>query len=187
MALTDKEQRFVEEYLIDLNATQAAIRAGYSPKTARQIACENLTKPHIQDAVTLAMQERSERTKIDADRVLAEYALIGLSDIRHYQITASGALSLVDGAPDYAARAVASVKQKYFYDEDGNPTGGETEIKLWPKVSALDSIARHLGMFIDRHRISGPDGGDLHVKHSADGQILDLLSSLSARLERPGK
>jgi phage terminase small subunit len=70
MALTDKQQLFVEEYLVDLNATQAAIRAGYSEDTARQMGSENLSKPDILDAIAAAKHLRSERTKINADYVL---------------------------------------------------------------------------------------------------------------------
>lgn len=68
--LTDKQKLFVDEYLIDLNATQAAIRAGYSEKTAKDIACENLAKPNIADAIAKAQQERSSRTLISADEVI---------------------------------------------------------------------------------------------------------------------
>ena len=70
--LTPKQQRFVEEYLIDLNATQAAIRAGYSRNSARQIGDENLSKPGIADAVAKAKRERSEATNIDAEWVLKQ-------------------------------------------------------------------------------------------------------------------
>ncbi|MBK0115629.1 MULTISPECIES: terminase small subunit [unclassified Delftia] len=70
--LTARESRFVDEYLVDLNATQAAIRAGYSAKTARSIACENLTKPHIGAAIAEARKQQQERTHVTADRVLAE-------------------------------------------------------------------------------------------------------------------
>ena len=70
--LTPKQQRFIEEYLIDLNATQAAIRAGYSRNSARQIGDENLSKPGIADAVAKAKRERSEATNIDADWVLKQ-------------------------------------------------------------------------------------------------------------------
>ena len=70
--LTPKQQCFIEEYLIDLNATAAAIRAGYSPRTARAIACENLAKPDIQEAIAKAKIGRSEATKIDSDWVLRE-------------------------------------------------------------------------------------------------------------------
>ena len=70
MSLTPKQARFVEEYLVDLNATQAAIRAGYSKKTARQVASENLTKPDIQEAIAAAQDDRSERTGITQDEVI---------------------------------------------------------------------------------------------------------------------
>ena len=70
--LTAKQQRFIEEYLIDLNATQAAIRAGYSGKTAGQIGGENLNKPEIQAAIAVAQAKRSEETAIDAAYVLRQ-------------------------------------------------------------------------------------------------------------------
>lgn len=80
--ITPKQQRFVEEYLVDLNATQAAIRAGYSRKTARQIGEQNLSKLDIQSAITKAREKRSERTQITVDRVLEEIARIGMGDVR---------------------------------------------------------------------------------------------------------
>lgn len=82
MALTAKQQRFVDEYLIDLNATQAAIRASYSKKTARQIADQNLSKLDIKAAIEKRMQSRSDRTGITQDKVLRKLAKIGFSDIR---------------------------------------------------------------------------------------------------------
>lgn len=80
--LTDKQQRFVEEYMVDLNATQAAIRAGYSPETARQIGAENLSKPYIQAAISIAREEQKKRTAVTADMVLLEIASIALADAR---------------------------------------------------------------------------------------------------------
>ncbi len=68
--LTDKQQKFVDEYLIDLNATQVAIRAGYSERSAKEIGCENLTKPNVVEAVRKAFKIRSKRTQIDQDYVL---------------------------------------------------------------------------------------------------------------------
>lgn len=79
--LTEKQKRFCEEYLIDLNATQAAIRAGYKEKNARSSACENLTKPDIQLYLQELMQKRSERTGITADTVIQELEKIALSDV----------------------------------------------------------------------------------------------------------
>lgn len=79
--LNPRQQRFVEEYLIDLNATQAAIRAGYSEDTARAIGCENLTKPDIASAVEAAMAERSKRVQVTADEVLRELVDVAFSDV----------------------------------------------------------------------------------------------------------
>ncbi|WP_103018119.1 terminase small subunit [Alicycliphilus denitrificans] len=82
LGLTEKQQRFVDEYLVDLNATQAAIRAGYSAETARQIGAENLSKPYIQAAISIARQAQQERTAITADMVLMEIANVALADAR---------------------------------------------------------------------------------------------------------
>ena len=78
--LTEKQKRFCEEYLIDFNATQAALRAGYSPKTAYSIGDENLRKPEIQSEIQTLIQKRSERTGISADTVITELAKIAFSD-----------------------------------------------------------------------------------------------------------
>ena len=82
LGLTDLQQRFVDEYLVDLNGTQAAIRAGYSAATARQMASENLSKPYIQVAVMDARKRQQERTQVDADRVVTEAWNIMLADPR---------------------------------------------------------------------------------------------------------
>ena len=96
---TVKQRTFIEEYLVDLNATQAAIRAGYSRKTAKEIGCENLSKPNIQEAIRVAMDERSQRTGVTVDRVLAAIAKIGFSDIREI-FTVSGKLCPITDLPD---------------------------------------------------------------------------------------
>ena len=72
--MTKKQKRFIEEYLIDLNATQAAIRAGYSPNNADKIGSELLGKTRVSDAIKTAMAERSKRTGVNADRVVQELA-----------------------------------------------------------------------------------------------------------------
>lgn len=82
MALTAKQAAFVAEYLIDLNATQAAIRAGYSEKAAKAIGAENLTKPDVQEALKEAMQARAERTEITQDKVLRDVEAIKLDAMR---------------------------------------------------------------------------------------------------------
>ena len=79
MKLTPKQARFIEEYLVDLNATQAAIRAGYSARTANRIGPENLSKPVIAEAIQIAQLARSERTQITVDKVLEDIELIKLN------------------------------------------------------------------------------------------------------------
>lgn len=81
MALTPKQQRFVVEYLVDLNATQAAIRAGYKPARAREQAYQLMRKPEVQDAIAKAMAERGKRTKVDADYVLQRLVEIDQLDL----------------------------------------------------------------------------------------------------------
>lgn len=151
MALTKKQKLFVEEYLIDLNAAQAAIRAGYSPDTAKEIGCENLTKPNIRNAIDKALAERSRRTGINQDRVLMELAKIALLNPANV-VDFNNATILEDAIPEDLA-AVASVKVKRFPTKEGE--GIEREIKFYDKNKALDAIGRHLGMFKDKVEVSG--------------------------------
>ena len=151
MALTKKQKLFVDEYLIDLNATQAAIRAGYSPDTAKAIGSENLTKPDISAQINKAMAERSKRTGVNADRVvmeLAKIAFINAVDV----INAEDATLKDDAAPEDTA-AIQSVKVKTFPTKDG--AGVEREIKMADKIKALELLGKHLGMFKDRVELSG--------------------------------
>ncbi len=146
--MTKKQKRFAEEYLIDLNATQAAIRAGYSPGTAKSIGSENLTKPDIQAYIAKAMAERSKRTGVNADRVvteLAKIAFVNASDV----IDADTATLKPDAAPEDTA-AIQSVKVKTFGED-----GLEREIKMADKLKALELLGKHLGMFKDKVELSG--------------------------------
>lgn len=151
MALTEKQKRFMEEYLIDLNATQAAIRAGYSPATAKDIGCENLAKPNIRARIDQAMAERSKRTGVNADRVimeLAKIAFINATDV----IDTKTATVKANALPEDTA-AIQSVKVKTSFSENSEMV--EREIKMADKIKALDLLGRHLGMFKDKLELSG--------------------------------
>lgn len=160
--LNDKQKRFCEEYLIDLNATQAAIRAGYSQKTAGQIGEQNLKKLEIQEYLQKRKQELQEVTGITQKRVLEEYAKIAFVDIRKFY-NQDGALKAITDLDDDAAGALAGVE---VYEEkvsdpdaDENVVAGSTKkIKTYDKVKALDSLARHLGMFKDTLRVDHSGG-----------------------------
>lgn len=146
--MTKKQKRFIEEYLIDLNATQAAIRAGYSPDTAYSIGNENMKKPEIKAKIDKAMAERSKRTGVNADRVvreLAKIAFVNADDV----IDADTATLKPDAAREDTA-AIQSVKVKTFGED-----GLEREIKMADKLKALELLGKHLGMFKDKVELSG--------------------------------
>ncbi len=143
--MTKKQKRFIEEYLIDLNATQAAIRAGYSANTAKEIGCENLTKPNIAEAIAKAMAERSKRTGINQDRViqeLAKIAFVKMTDI----IDSEGRIR--EDAPDEDKACIEAFKYKRSQTENGS--GIEREVKIASKLKALELLGKHLGMFTDK-------------------------------------
>ena len=152
--LTKKNEVFCEEYLIDLNATQAAIRAGYSVDSAGSIGSELLKKPEIRARSDKAMAERSKRTGINADRVLRELGRIAFVDPSDV-IDMTTAEVKPDATPDDRA-AIAGMKVKYVphkdFDENGDPIveqAIEREVKLCDKLKALELCGRHLGMFKD--------------------------------------
>lgn len=138
--MTKKQKRFVEEYLIDLNATQAAIRAGYKPDNAQQMGSENLFKPVISAEIAKAMAERSKRTGINQDRVLRELAKIAFVNAIEV-IDPETATVKKDASSDDTA-AIQSVKVKTFGED-----GLEREIKMADKLKALELLGKHLGMY----------------------------------------
>lgn len=154
--LTAKQRRFCDEYLIDLNATQAAIRAGYSPKTARFIANENLTKPNIQCRIQRLMKDRAERTGITQDKVIQELAKIGFADIKDFLSyrTALNVIGTRRGIPVVDAQQIIELKDSSEVDgrciqEVSLSQKGVLTFKLHDKMKALELIGRHLGMFKD--------------------------------------
>lgn len=149
--LTDKQARFVEEYLIDLNATQAAIRAGYSEKTAQVIGAENLSKPMIADAIAKARKKTSDKLEITRERVLIEMARIAFSDPRKMFDEDGQLLPIVDMDDDtVAAIGGVDMNMRSVRGPDGestNETEGVHKIKVWDKNSALEKLSKHLGLF----------------------------------------
>ena len=147
--LTAKQSTFVLEYLIDYNATKAAIRAGYSKRTARSIGSENLTKPVIGAKILEAMKERSKRTEIEADRILAEYASVAFSDMRDYMTFSDDGNVYVDwtNMPKDVTKAIAEITQEEYAEGKGRRK--KTSLKLHSKLGALNALAKHLGLFND--------------------------------------
>lgn len=143
--LTDKQQRFVDEYLIDLNATQAAIRAGYSVKTANEQGSQNLAKLSIQQAIAERMAERSRRTGVNQDRVvleLAKIAFVKMTDL----IDSNGKIR--EDATDDDLSCIESIKYKHSDTDTGYSV--EREVKVSSKLKALELLGKHLGMWNDK-------------------------------------
>src|SRR3954470_4583349 len=142
MPLNDRQARFVAEYLLDLNATQAAIRAGYSAVTGRQVGAENLSKPDIQAAIAEARAVRGRRTEVTADRVVLELARVAFGDPRRVMSWGLGGVTLRSSAElsDEEAAIVAEV------GETTTKEGGSLRVKTVDKLGALRLLAQHLGM-----------------------------------------
>lgn len=140
VAVTDKQERFCEEYMIDLNATQAAIRAGYSPKTANEQAARLLVNVSVQDRLAQLQAEQSRRTGVSADRVVRELARIAFANASDLIDPETASVKLDASRDDLAA--IQSVKVKTFGED-----GLEHEVKLADKLKALDLLGRHLGMY----------------------------------------
>jgi phage terminase small subunit len=174
--LAARQQRFVEEYLLDLNGKHAAIRAGYSPRTAEVQAAQFLRIPKVQAEVSAAQARRSQRTAITQDSVLREIGLLAQSDMTHYHIDDYGNLALRAGAPADAMRAVASLRKKILHTEQGILY--ETEIKLWNKPTAVRMAGEHLGLF----KGAEPTMPDIHIHlHTARERLADRLGHLATR------
>ena len=169
--LTAKQARFIEEYLVDLNATQAAIRSGYSKKTAGAIGEQNLKKLEIKAALQVEMDKRAKRTGITADDILQFWANIALTPItEYYDQGPDGALvpkAIADMSPA-AIQALQSVS--YHCDSEGN---GRVSFSKLDAMKASEHAAKHLGMFIGKP-------GDFE-KYD-DDQLETIISLRTARL-----
>lgn len=142
--LNYKQKLFCLEYIVDLNGTQAAIRAGYSSNTAGQIADEHLKKPKIQKEIDRLFEERAQRTMITADRVLTELANLAFSDITAVmEWDTKKGVRLKDSASLTPAqrKTIAEISTKETIN------GREFKVKTYSKDAALTNLMKHLGLF----------------------------------------
>lgn len=145
MKLTEKQIRFAQEFIIDLNATQAAIRAGYKRISAGQIGHELLKKHEIQVLIQELKEEREKRTEITADMVVREFAKIGFINVKYFYDD-TGKLKPLKELTDEQAAAIAEVKTREF-SIDGESKIIETTFKLNSKVAALQELGKHTGIY----------------------------------------
>jgi phage terminase small subunit len=134
-----KRQRFVTEYLVDLNATQAAIRAGYSPKTARQCGARMLTFADVRQEIETAKAEQAKRTQIDADWVIRKL-------VKNFR---------------------RAMQESPVFDKEGNATG-KFQYRGAVANKALELIGRHFGAFPEKVEHTGKDGGPIRIRAAQD-------------------
>jgi phage terminase small subunit len=187
--LTAKQQAFCLEYLVDLNATQAAIRAGYSPRTARQAGAENMTKPVIQAFVLKLMQERSKRVEITADTVLRELLKLAMVDIGE-AFNEDGGLKPIHDMPADVRRAIAGVDVFAEFEgrgEEREQVGTTKKIRFWDKTKALEMLGRHLKLFTDKLEHSGglAVNAPAELSPEAEKELQDTVAAVRSSLKIP--
>jgi phage terminase small subunit len=174
VALTPKQRLFVREYLRDLNATQAAVRSGYSRATAEKIGSENLHKPEVKEAIDAALAARELRVEVKADDVLRELLVLAATDLRDaYDET--GKLLPPQDMPEHVAKAISSIKVFEEFEGHGADrvkVGEVREVKFYSKEKALELLGRHLKMFTDKFEVK------------VDGSFADALKKARERAQR---
>ncbi len=188
LPLEPRQQLFVDEYIIDFNATRAAKAAGYSENSASSIASENLTKPNIEKAVDKAIADRRKRLRIDADTVLWKWWQIANADYNELSSVKRVACGYCYGGVNIDESGDAVIDPTKEPDADCSTCGGDgspfvyiadttklsadakmlylgaketkfgIEIQTADRMKALDNVARHLGMFTDKVDHTSSDG-----------------------------
>lgn len=162
--LTDKQDRFCREYVIDLNATQAAIRAGYSKRSARSVGCENLTKPNIQKRIQALGRKVADKLELTAERVLMELQRIAFFDPSDL-FNESGKIKPLSEIPEDARRVIAGID--CVVSGGGANAEDVQKLKLHDKKGALELLGKHLKLFTEKVEHSGD------VPHTFNINLID--------------
>ena len=185
--LTAKQSQFVQEYLVDLNATQAAIRAGYSAKTAEQQGYQLLQKPSVQAAIAARQKEREQRTAVTADRVLLEAARLALFDPRKL-FNDDGSPKGITELDDDTAAAVAGIEVVEQFEGSGKDrvfVGYLKKYRIADKNSALEKLFRHHGLYErDNEQKTDPLTSLLHAIAGGNGSAFQPVADDPEREEQ---
>lgn len=170
--LTPKQARFVDEYLVDLNATQAATRAGYSAKTAQPASSRLLSNVMVKQEIEKRQAKLSEKAMVTAERVVMELAKIGFANMQDYMRAGPQGDPYLDFSAltrDQAA-ALSEVTVEDFKDGRGEDARDvrRVKFKLHDKRAALVDLGKHLGIFTEKVEMSGPNGGAIRNEVSFD-------------------
>ncbi|MDH5556626.1 MAG: terminase small subunit [Alphaproteobacteria bacterium] len=182
--LNDRERLFVREYLIDLNATQAAIRAGYARNTAGTHAHRVFNRPRVKAAIEAAMAGRAEKLEITADRVLRELALMGFANLMDYFKPQADGSAYVDLSRLTRDQATALVEIQVEEFVSGRGAAGrevkKTKVKLADKSRNLELVGKHLGLFARKSGENAEEGERENVKLS-DTELAQRILGIIAR------
>ena len=186
MALSTKQQRFVDEYMIDFNGTQAAIRAGYSPRTAGSQAYQLVTDDRIQAELKSRTAKLSEHASITVAEIVERLAAILRANMRDYlRLTAKGELAVdFSRATPQQMAAVQTFEMDRAAGEDADGPK-KFRLRLYDKIAAADKLLRYLGAYRDRVEHSGPDGGPIELAPPQlnNEQRLKAILSLLAKVK----
>jgi len=158
--LTGRQVRFVEEYLISLNASDAARKAGYSAKTAASQGADLLKNPKVRAALDKAIERRAIRVGVKADDVLQELLRVGRVDIAQVVDEKTGRLRPLHEMPEEARRAIASIEVEELFEgrgEEREKIGELVKVRFWDKVRGLELLGKHLRLFSDTGKAGGGD------------------------------
>lgn len=174
--LTNRQQRFVREYLVDLNATQAAIRAGYSEKSAESKGAKLRAVPDIDEAITHELDWQRARVEVSADRVVKEANRLAFFDPRKC-VNADGSPKGLHELDDDTAAAIASFEVIETRDANGNVTR-RTKVKSCDKNPAVDRLMKVIGQLKDRVEHTGPNGGPIPISAVSNGDLDQRIAQL---------
>ncbi|MCK4783334.1 MAG: terminase small subunit [Desulfobacteraceae bacterium] len=173
--LTKLQRAFVDEYLKspNMNATECIRRAGYKTKYPDKMASQLLGNTRVLSEIEKDRIKREERTNITKDMVLKELSLLMNSDLRNYididpntgAIRAKG----FDEMPEGASRALKSIREDRVIKEDADgkkvTVYDKVKFDLYDKVRVIELVAKHLGMLVERHEVTGEDGGPVKIEY----------------------
>lgn len=179
--LTPKQTAFCREYLVDLNATQAAARAGYSAATANEQGARLLANVSVSEEIARLMAAREERTDITGDRVIEELATMAFYDPAEIGGADIRGPADIAKLPEKVRRCIVG----WGWDKAGNFT-----LKLAAKTPQLELIGRHLGLFRDKIEHSGPGGGPIETSPTLSPEQIAQIERIRGRreaLQQPAK
>lgn len=187
----ERRARFVDAYLLEPNATKAAIAAGFSRKTARSMGSRLLTNVDIWQAIAEAREARARRTEVDQDRVVQELAAVGFADMADFLVLGPNGSVTFDWSkiPPAASRGILELVVDEYTEGSGDAAKPvrRTKLKLQPKIPALELLGRHLGMFVlkHKHEHTGEDGGPIVTtaltEEERQAALVKVLGAAAAR------